>query len=352
MPLVSLSNLCSLLSFSQSASDTSSITAKEQPTLRVCFPLRIQRGPDVWWEYEEYQIRFQDRLMWRQAFGLDAGSLGDTSSCDHGDSSPNPSATKCDEKSRPDDEAFESRWSHSTSSETIRASGQGCYKKNIFSESSLPSGSSQTAYLTSEPLYSLERYRSHRPPPLDSLHKQQLESPIGGSEEIQHHRDVTLQKLEGKHIGKTKDRFLSAFKNVFRHRVPSTKPTWPASPQQPPPPQGQKTNYNPPPQEWAKLRDIILSGLAGNTQRAIPVYTEEQEAIYLPVEQRQDSFKVQMRHPGKATALSDVKAALERIEARNWEDVVFIRYEDTPREMKRWYTTKQPRVLQWGSHMI
>jgi hypothetical protein len=79
---------------------------------------------------------------------------------------------------------------------------------------------------------------------------------------------------------------------------------------------------------------------------------EEQEAIYLPVEQKENSFKVQMRHPGKATALGDVKAALEQIEARKWEDVIFIRYEDSPREMKWWHTTRQPQVLQWGSHMI
>ncbi|KAH6608051.1 hypothetical protein Trco_004364 [Trichoderma cornu-damae] len=74
--------------------------------------------------------------------------------------------------------------------------------------------------------------------------------------------------------------------------------------------------------------------------------------MLMPVEQREDYFQVQMRHKREATSVKDVRAALEQIEARSWEDVVFVTYEDTPRDMRRWYTTREPRILQWGMNMI
>ncbi|KAL7799768.1 hypothetical protein V8C37DRAFT_90685 [Trichoderma ceciliae] len=397
MPLVRIFSLFSFLSTSPSVSDASPIPPNEPPTLRVCFPLKIQRGRNIWWEYEEHRIQFRDRLMWRQAFGLDVESLQDRKSRsdrvdDQIELNQNEPArvwregvVSHDVELRPGDVALESRWSYSSSIlPAVCASRRGKFRENIISETS-PSRSPKlisrllmtinpsqpnntfqsprevSSHYVSQPISPLEQSHLLRPSTPNLPPGQlQLQSPNSAirhdteEEERQHHRDIALRKLEGRPLGKTRERCLSAFRSVFRTQRRSAARlalTPLPQPVQKYPPQGQETICLPW-QEWVKLRDIILSGLTGDAGGEIPPFTEKQEAMFMPAEQRGHSYKVQTRHQREAADEDDVMAALERIEAGNWEDVLFVTYEDTPREIGWWHTTRQPQVLQWGLNMI
>ncbi|RFU73650.1 hypothetical protein TARUN_8603 [Trichoderma arundinaceum] len=391
MPLISISSFFSFLSAPPPVPSASPVTSNEQPTLRVCFPLRIQRGVNAWWEYEEYRVQFRDRLMWRQAFGLDADCLPCMSPYSGGGNGHmelnrsetvrawREAVTNHDMELQSDDVAFKSRWSYSSSSSpSVRVSKRDPSGESIVSET-LPSrpsrsrlrhlvtaGSSQpnesydftneaSLLDTSQPTSFLEQYQPLQPsPPSPAL--RQLQSPKDTTrhgaeiEEIRRCRDITLRMLEGRPLSKTKDRCLSALRNMFcTQRGPVLPVSPPPLPQSPP--QGQGTICLPS-EKWAKLRNIILSGLTRDAEGAFPPSTERQEAMFMPVEQKENYFKVHMRRWGEATSWDAVKAALEQMEARNWEDILLVTYEDTPREMRWWYTTSQPRVLHWGLNMI
>lgn len=331
--------------------------------------------------------------MWRQAFGLDKEDSRTTSLHNRGDDKTELSRGESSRTGgntaayHDDDPAFKSRWSSSTSSlSSVRAHRGDHLRESLGSETSssfrlmeliprllmasAPSPLDKSSEYTREvsPLYaspsnsSFDQHQPLWPSPL-VLPSKQVHSPRGAVrdavevEDVQHHRNIALRMLEGRTLVKTKDKYILAFRTMFRtQRAPVTRPILPALLAVPPlslksPPQCQGAICISS-QEWTNLRDDILSGLTGDVEGVFPFHTENQEAMFIPIEQRENSFKVQARPQREEIPMDGVKAALERIEARNWEDVIFVAYDDTPREMRWWNTTREPRVLQWGMNMI
>ncbi|KAL6861024.1 hypothetical protein J3F83DRAFT_767828 [Trichoderma novae-zelandiae] len=416
--------------------------SEEKPTLRICFPLKIQRGASSWWEYEEFRIQFRDRLMWRQAFALDGitrdpqdftsfcSSSSSSSSCS---SSPFEGGDGEDEVDRvrllaganrtfyndvdsdADDEDDEERgmkshWSFSSSSSLstvytekpdVRASfvseAKSAASSNRFmyliprlrfltrvndsttkASSSSPSVRSsaleQNAALDMEPKrkvpvegagdQSAAPFRPPPPPPPlfgTPSSAAGVAAPAAEAAEILHHRHVTLQKLEGSYLYKTKERYLSTFRSLFRTSKPPAPKT--ALPVLPPLPVVAPLRMHSPPRDpgtfrisplaWAHLWDAIVSGLSGDAESWFPFPTEDQKATFMRVEQKEGRFKVEHGSSGEGNEVDGcVKEALERMEKRNWEDVLFVAYEDTPRTMRWWYTTREPQVFDWGADMI
>ncbi|KAH0496391.1 hypothetical protein TgHK011_003753 [Trichoderma gracile] len=404
---------------------------KKKPALRICFPLKIQRGESSWWEYEEFRIEFRDRLMWRQAFGLDDH--------DHASSSSNPSSRYfsdfeggCGEDeggrlkflagangtfyddvdSDADDEedrGMKSRWSFSSASsstssvdtnrtDALSSEGVSATSSNrlmyliprlLFltraddgstqerSSSTIKVGSEQKKQQLGPAPLNLESTRQHvlegvgesravpaRPPPPSPLFGTPFSSaaaPALTSEaaKIQHHRNVTLQKLEGSYVYSRKERYLSTFRSIFRTpKSPAPETTTPTLPNIP---AVAPLRLNSPLQdagrcsissrEWANLRDDIVSGLSADAEALFPFLTDDQKAIFMRVEQKEGKFKVE-HGDGVTVGGGGVKEALERLERRGWEDVLFVEFEDTPRAMRWWYTTREPQVFEWGASMI
>ncbi|PTB63897.1 hypothetical protein BBK36DRAFT_1161839 [Trichoderma citrinoviride] len=414
---------------------------KKKPTLRICFPLKIQRGASSWWEYEEFRIQFRDRLMWRQAFGLDARDPHDTmsfysssssSSCYSGfegrsgedevgrlrllagancgtfyddvdsDVGDDVVEEEEEEEEEEEDRGMKSRWSFSSSSvHTERADARASFASQAVSAMS----SNRLMYLIPRLLFLTKRNDSSttassssmhspsteeqklRPAPLKLKSKRQSLAESAGDKaairppppppppfgtpsssaaltpeaaEIQHHRNMTLQKLEGSYLYKTKERYLSTFRSIFR-TTPNNPPTPKATPPTLPPlrpnsssPQADPGTYRTSSREWANLRDDIVCGLSADDEALFPFFTDDQKATFMRVKQEEGKFKVghgSLRDGGGGGG-GRVKEALERIEERNWEDVLFVEFEDTPRAMRWWYTTREPQVFEWGVHMI
>ncbi|KAL7933464.1 hypothetical protein V8C35DRAFT_280794 [Trichoderma chlorosporum] len=365
--------------------------SKEQPALRICFPLKIQRGQNSWWEYEEFRIQFRDRLMWRQAFHLDDEASPWSSIDEIVDLNEAESSTTGGNAASHNDggSAFKSRWSSSTSSLSSaldhsssneshgsKTSSQRLMQlvTRLLSATSSRSNESSTSTReasqssTSSSNYSLERHQTERhqtlhPQPLNLPSRQTHPSPDSEAEEendadeIEHHRNVALRKLEGNYHTKNKYICFSTFRNMLRsHKTPAANVISPVPPALPPlrlrtslQDQGAIRISS---KEWANLRDDILGGLMGDTEAVFPFYTVSQKAVIMPVEQMENGFRAQVPPQREGILTSNLKGALERIEACNWKDVIFVSYDDTPREMKSWYTTREPRVLRWGMNMI
>ncbi|KAL7812519.1 hypothetical protein V8C26DRAFT_437102 [Trichoderma gracile] len=401
---------------------------EKKPALRICFPLKIQRGESSWWEYEEFRIEFRDRLMWRQAFGLDGHHhTSSSSSCfsdfEGGCGEDEVGRLKflagangtfyddvdSDADEEEEDRGMKSRWSFSSGSsvDTNRTdAGTSFVSEGVSATSSsnrlmyliprllfltraddgstrertsstIKVGSEQTQRRLGPALLNLESTRQHilegvgesravpaRPPPPSPLFgtlSSSAAAPALTSEaaEIQHHRKVTLQKLEGSYVYSRKERYLSTFRSIFRtpkSPAPETRtPTLPNTPAVAP------LRLNSPLQdpgrcsissrEWANLRDDIVSGLSADAEALFPFLTDNQKAAFMCVEQKEGKFKVE-HGDGATVGGRGVKEALERIEGRNWEDVLFVEFEDTPRAMRWWYTTREPQVFEWGAGMI
>ncbi|KAL7809840.1 hypothetical protein V8C44DRAFT_365740 [Trichoderma aethiopicum] len=383
---------------------------KKKPALRICFPLKIQRGASSWWEYEEFRIEFRDRTMWRQAFGLDGhNTRGFTGSSSVSSASEEVCGVDevgacgtfyddvdSDADDEEEDRGMKSRWSYSSSSdddsstsssfdtdrtdvsERVSATTGNRFmyliprllfltKANNTSErlSSRPStiqvGSEQKQQqqLRPAPLKLAPKGKSPpgddapvRPPPPPPLFGTPSSSPTSEAAQIQHHREITLQKLEGRYIYKPKERYLSTFRSLFR--TPKS-PAPESTPILPPSPLRLNAHLQTPGtsrishQEWANLRDNIVAGLSADAEALFPFLTDDQRAAFMRVEQKEGKFKVEH---GDGTGGGGVKKALERIEERGWEDVLFVEFEDTPRMMRWWYTTREPQVFEWGAGMI
>ncbi|KAL7791126.1 hypothetical protein V8C43DRAFT_315738 [Trichoderma afarasin] len=333
------------------------VAPKEQPMLRICFPLKIQRGGNSWWEYEEYRVLFRDRMMWRQAFGLDIEDSHEISFNDH-------------------DPAFKSRWSTSTSEassdiDSCLSSGSMSSKTSsqrlkhlmtrMLSATSSRSGKSRegSQSFTSSSSSSKRSTKQHqklRPEPLRLLSKK-MQSPDSEADETQRHRDDALRSLEGKSQAQNNMSF-PTFRSMFNARkmqdedvlspvqrtVPSLQPK--ATPQD-------QRVIGLSSEEWADLKDDILKGLKSDIGGIFPPYTEGQKVMVMPVQHVESLlFRRQTVLPGKGMQRLGLKAALESIEANHWEDIIFISYKDTPEVMKWWQTTRQPRMLRWGKNML
>lgn len=327
--------------------------------LRICFPLKIQRGGNSWWEYEEYRVLFRDRMMWRQAFGLD---IEDSHEMSFNGGDP----------------AFKSRWSSSTSASSdidSCLSGASMSSKTssqrlkhlmtrMLSAASSRSGRSSASTregsqsFTSSPSSkrSTKQHQKLRPEPLKLLSKK-MQSPDSEADETQRHRDDALRSLEGKSQAQNNMSF-STFRNMFNARkmqdedvlspvqrtVPSLQPK--ATPQD-------QRVIGLSSEEWADLKDDILKGLKSDIGGIFPPYTEGQRVMVMPVQHVESLlFRRQTVLPGGGMQRVGLKAALERIEANHWEDIIFISYKDTPEVMKWWQTTRQPRMLRWGKNML
>ncbi|QYT03993.1 hypothetical protein H0G86_010931 [Trichoderma simmonsii] len=336
------------------------VAPKEQPMLRICFPLKIQRGGNSWWEYEEYRVLFRDRMMWRQAFGLDIEDSHEMSFKDH-------------------DPAFKSRWSSSTSAassdiDSCLSGGSMSSKTSsqrlkhlmtrMLSAASSRSGRSSASTregsqsFTSSPSSkrSTKQHQKLRPEPLKLLSKK-MQPPDSETDETQRHRDDALRSLEGKSRAENNMSF-STFRNMFNARkmqdedvlspvqrtVPSLQPK--ATPQD-------QRVIALSSEEWADLKDDILKGLKSDIGGIFPPYTEGQKVMVMPVQHVESLlFRRQTLLPGNGMQRVGLKAALESIEANHWEDIIFISYKDTPEVMKWWQTTRQPRMLRWGKNML
>ncbi|KAF3060119.1 hypothetical protein CFAM422_011437 [Trichoderma lentiforme] len=358
MPLTSITNMLPFWSTAPPAAPKPPpvpVAPKEQPMLRICFPLKIQRGGNSWWEYEEYRVLFRDRMMWRQALGLDIEDSHGMSFNDH-------------------DPAFKSRWSSSTSASSdidSCLSGASTSSKTssqrlkhlmtrMLSATSSRSGKSREGSQTftsssSSSKRSTKQHQKLRPEPLKLLSKKK-QSPDIEVDETQRHRDDALRSLEGKSQTKNNMSF-SAFKNMFNARemqkedvlspvqrpVPSLQPKGT--------PQDQRV-IGLSSEEWADLKDDILKGLKSDIGGIFPPYTEGQKVMVMPVQHVESLFRRKTLLPGEGMQKVGLKAALESIEANHWEDVIFISYKDTPEVMKWWQTTRQPRMLRWGRNML
>ncbi|KAL6793646.1 hypothetical protein GGI42DRAFT_363787 [Trichoderma sp. SZMC 28013] len=383
MPLPSLSKM---LPFSATASPAAPerrpIIPKERPTLRICFPLKIQRGGNSWWEYEEFQVQFRDRMMWRQAFGLDRPdshevrfhkAFGKRAESSRGESS---------NAVNDDDAAYKSRWSSSTSATSScmdrYLSGESTSSKTssqrlkqlmtrMLSATSSRSGKSgastrevSQSFTSSSPSSKrcTEQHEALRPEPLN-LPLRQKQSPDGEAtgDETQRHRDDALRSLEGKSHAENNMSF-STFRSMFHARkiqgenvlspvsrtVPSVQPKAM--------PQDQKV-IGLSSEEWDSIKHDIYQGLKGDPSGIFPPYTKGQKVMAMPVQQVESLlFRVQTPPPGEGMQRVGVKAALESIEASNWKDIIFVSYKDTPEVMKWWKTTREPRVLRWGGDML
>ncbi|TFA99216.1 hypothetical protein CCMA1212_008922 [Trichoderma ghanense] len=404
---------------------------EKRPTLRICFPLKVQRGASSWWEYEEFRIQFRDGVMWRQAFGLDGHDTRDSTSSVSSSScysdfeggsgklkvlpgangtfynDADSDADDEEEEEGEEDRGMKSRWSFSSSStssvDTKKTDARASFVSGAVSAASsnrlmhlIPRLLSLTraddnstterlsytghasaikvgfeqkkqqqlrpAPLKLEPKRHVlvegadDKAASRRPPPtpLFSTSSSSAAIPAPASEEaqIKHHRNITLQKLEGSYIYKPKKRYLSTFRSLFRTpKSPSPKtatlPTFPdVAPLRIHSPPG---TFRISSQEWAKLRDGIVGGLSADAEALFPFFTGDQRAAFMRVEQKEGKFKVER---GEGVAAGGVKEVLERIGGRNREDVLFVEFEDTPRMMRWWYTTREPLVFEWGASMI
>ncbi|KAL6881780.1 hypothetical protein HDV57DRAFT_77837 [Trichoderma longibrachiatum] len=176
--------------------------------------------------------------------------------------------------------------------------------------------------------------------------------PPSEAAQIQHHREITLQKLEGRYVYKPKERYLSTFRSLFRtpkSPAPESTPILPPSPLRPHSPPQNPGTCRISHQEWANLRDDIVAGLSADAEALFPFLTDDQRAAFLRVEQKEGKFKVEH---GDGAGGGGAKEALERIEERGWEDVLFVEFEDTPRTMRWWYTMREPQFFEWGAGMI
>ncbi|KAL6691032.1 hypothetical protein J3F84DRAFT_403825 [Trichoderma pleuroticola] len=369
MPLPSLSKM---LPFSATAAPAAPerrpVVPKERPTLRICFPLKIQRGGNSWWEYEEFQVQFRDRMMWRQAFRLDRPDSHDVSlNKAFGDGSSRGESSNAVN----DDAAFKSRWSSETSDTSFSVdrylSGESTFSKTssqrlkqlmtrMLSATSSRSGKSRevSQSFTSSP--SSKRCTELRPEPLN-LPSRQMPSEATGTDDTQRHRDDALRSLEGKSQAENIMSF-SAFRSMFHARkiqgenvlspvsraVPSLQP-------KATPPEQRVIGLSS--EEWDSLKCDIYQGLKGDSGGIFPPYTKGQKVMAMPVQQVKSLlFRVQTPPPGEGMQRAGLKAALESIEASNWKDIIFVSYKDTPEVMKWWKTTREPRVLRWGGDML
>ncbi|KAM6477172.1 hypothetical protein HDV62DRAFT_395400 [Trichoderma sp. SZMC 28011] len=332
------------------------VVPKEQPMLRICFPLKIQRGGNSWWEYEEYRVLFRDRMMWRQAFGLDIEDSHETSFNDH-------------------DPAFKSRWSSSTSAtesdmDSYLSCGSMSSKTSsqrlkhlmtrMLSATSSRSGKSREGSQTftsssSSSKRSTKQHQKLRPEPLKLLSKK-MQSPDSEADETQRHRDDALRSLEGKSQVQNNMSF-STFRSMFNARRMQDEDVLSPTLRTPPSLQPKATPQNQrviglSSEEWADLKDDILKGLKSDIGGIFPPYTEGQKVMVMPVQHVESLFRRQTCLPGEGFQRVGLKAALESIEASNWNDVIFISYKDTPDVMKWWKTTRQPRLLRWGKNML
>ncbi|KKO96841.1 hypothetical protein THAR02_11054 [Trichoderma harzianum] len=359
MPLPSITNMLPFWSTAPPAAPKPppvAVAPKEQPALRICFPLKIQRGGNSWWEYEEYRVLFRDRMIWRQAFGLD---IEDSHEMSFNDGDP----------------AFKSRWSSSTSAassdiDSCLSGGSMSSKTSsqrlkhlmtrMLSATSSRSGKSREGSQSFTSSYSsskrsTKQHQKLRPEPLKLLSKK-MQSPDSEADETQRHRDDALLSLEGKSHAKNNMSF-SAFKNMFNAReiqiedvLSPVQRTFPSL-QPKATPQDQRV-INLSSEEWADLKDDILKGLKSDIGGIFPPYTEGQKVMVMPVQHVESLFRRQTCLPGDGMQRVGLKAALESIEASNWNDVVFVSYKDTPEVMKWWKTTREPRVLRWGKNML
>ncbi|PTB73124.1 hypothetical protein M440DRAFT_1465173 [Trichoderma longibrachiatum ATCC 18648] len=343
---------------------------KKKPALRICFPLKIQRGASSWWEYEEFRIEFRDRTMWRQAFGLDGHETRDVTGCS------SVSASSCysglEGKSGENEGDVSEGVSATAGNRFMYLIPRLLFltKANNTSER-VSSGRTSTItvgidrkqqqQLRSAPLKLPSKGQSPhddapvRPPPPPPPFGTPSTSPaVPPSEaaQIQHHREITLQKLEGRYVYKPKERYLSTFRSLFRtpkSPAPESTPILPPSPLRPHSPPQNPGTCRISHQEWANLRDDIVAGLSADAEALFPFLTDDQRAAFLRVEQKEGKFKVEH---GDGAGGGGAKEALERIEERGWEDVLFVEFEDTPRTMRWWYTMREPQFFEWGAGMI
>ncbi|KAK4060391.1 hypothetical protein Trihar35433_10255 [Trichoderma harzianum] len=384
MPLTSITNMLPFWSTAPPAAPKPppvAVAPKEQPMLRICFPLKIQRGGNSWWEYEEYRVLFRDRMMWRQAFGLHQQDdhemrFHNRVDVNQGESSKAGGYTAAYDHS---DTAFKSRWSSSTATtssdiDSCLSGGSMSSKTSsqrlkhlmtrMLSAASSRSGRSSASTregsqsFTSSPSSkrSTKQHQKLRPEPLKLLSKK-MQSPDSEANETQRHRDDALRSLEGKSQAQNNMSF-AAFRNMFNARkmqdedvlspvqrtVPSLQPK--ATPQDP-------RVIGLSSEEWADLKDDILKGLKSDIGGIFPPYTEGQKVMVMTVQHVESLlFRRQTFLPGDGMQRVGLKAALESIEANHWEDIIFISYKDTPEVMKWWQTTRQPRMLRWGKNML
>ncbi|KAL7960244.1 hypothetical protein V8C34DRAFT_321744 [Trichoderma compactum] len=384
MPLPSLSKM---LPFSATASPAAPerlpMIPKERPTLRICFPLKIQRGGNSWWEYEEFRVQFRDRMMWRQAFGLDRPdshevrfhkAFGNRGVSSRGESS---NAVNND-----DDPAFKSRWSSSTSATSScidrYLSGESVSSKTssqrlkqlmtrMLSATSSRSGKSgastreaSQSFTSSSPSSTrcTEQHGALRPEPLNlPLRQKQSPDSEATGDETQRHRDDALRSLEGKSRAEDNMSFWT-FRSMFRVRkIQGENELSPVSRTVPPlqpnaTPQDQRV-IGLSSEEWDSIKHDIYQGLNGDPSGIFPPYAKDQKVMAMPVQQVESLlFRVQTPPPGEGMQRAGLKAALESIEASNWKDIIFVSYKDTPEVMKWWKTTREPRVLRWGGDML
>ncbi|PKK52883.1 hypothetical protein CI102_5023 [Trichoderma harzianum] len=371
MPLTSITNMLPFWSTAPPAAPKPppvAIAPKEQPMLRICFPLKIQRGGNSWWEYEEYRVLFRDRMMWRQAFGLHQQD-------DH-EMRYHKTAGTC-AVNDDDDTAFKSRWSSSTSatesdidsclsgasmsSKTSSQRLKHLMTRMLLSAASSRSsksreGSQSFASSSSSSKRSTKQHQKLRPEPLKLLSKK-MQSPDSEANETQRHRDDALRSLEGKSQAQNNMSF-ATFRNMFNARkwqdedvLSPVQRTFPSL-QPKTTPQDQRV-IGLSSEEWADLKDDILKGLKSDIGGIFPPYTEGQKVMVMPVQHVESLlFRRQTVLPGESMQRVGLKAALESIEANHWEDIIFISYKDTPEVMKWWQTTRQPRMLRWGRNML
>ncbi|KAK4075034.1 uncharacterized protein Triagg1_4698 [Trichoderma aggressivum f. europaeum] len=368
---------------SSAAPERVPVAPKERPTLRICFPLKISRGGNSCWEYEEFQVQFQDRMMWRQAFGLDMQyhdkrflhkAFGRRAASNRGEPS---NAVDNDYGA-----ASNSRWSSSTSETSSCTdkylSGESTCSKTsqrlkqlmtrMLSATSSRSGKSGTctreesqSFTSSSPSSNrcTDQHEALRPEPLNLplRQKQPLDSEATG-DETQRHRDDALRSLEGKSQARNNMSF-STFRSMFHARklqdedglspvsrtVPSIQPKTT--------PQDQRV-IGLSSDEWDSIKHDIGQGIEGGITGIFPPYTKGQRAMAMPVQRVEESklFRVQTPPPGEDMQRDGRKAALESIEASGWKDIIFVSYKDTPEVMRWWNTTQKPRVLQWGGGMV
>ncbi|KAL6816887.1 hypothetical protein V8C40DRAFT_269322 [Trichoderma camerunense] len=384
MPLSSITNMLPFWSTAPPAAPKPPpvpVAPKEQPMLRICFPLKIQRGGNSWWEYEEYRVLFRDRMMWRQAFGLHQQDdhemkFHNRVEVSQGESSKAGGYTAAYDD---DDTAFKSRWSSSTATTSSDIgsclSGGSMSSKTssqrlkhlmtrMLSAASSRSGRSSastregsqsfTSSLSSK--RSTKQHQKLRPEPLKLLSKK-MQPPDSEATETQRHRDDALRSLEGKSQAQNNMSF-STFRSMFNARkmqdedvLSPVQRTVPSLQLKATPQDHRVINLSS--EEWADLKDDILKGLKSDIGGIFPPYTEGQKVMVMPVQHVESLlFRRQTLLPGEGMQRVGLKAALESIEANHWEDIIFISYKDTPEVMKWWKTTREPRVLRWGKNML
>ncbi|KAK5997917.1 hypothetical protein PT974_00284 [Cladobotryum mycophilum] len=293
------------------------------PSLRICFPTGDRAG-----DHQEYQIKFRDTLMWRQAMGLP----------------PRPVYRMHRQ------EAVVPR-------DGVRADSMSNRRFSVKRMSKAWTRFSR-------------RYETVGPPPpqVASSHYHQhhlktavhVEGDDGGVQNVEENRKLALDILEGKRRPVPNREYSGSLKHVFQSMYDKEKVTARVTAMRRRMSKflalgGSSSSYSSSSQVksrgWALLRNILVSELSPEDKNALPAYRFGQKAMLLFVEQTGEKMRVRHRRNLDACAPGELDAMLESIEARDWRDVIWITssVDDMPMKL---VARREVKVLEWGGDMI